>query len=107
MQVVGILTQTFTQLFHLVPPLVGLVLVLRRQDAGRWRQWAVALFGVSLAAGVFGLVVQLLLVTGRVAIGPNGLLFALLNVVVFLLSLAVSVLTVVAVLADRRPSPSA
>lgn len=98
------------QALHLLPPLVGLLLVLGIRATGLWRTWALLAFGLGLASGMASFGLTLLLYSGGYdVLGPSvhGLVQGLLN----LGSLAAAGFGVAAVVADRKgrasdPDPS-
>ncbi|WP_404349423.1 hypothetical protein LG324_15675 [Phycicoccus jejuensis] len=95
---------------HLVPPLVGLVLVARRRTRASWRTFALLSFGIGLVSGV-----SQAAITGSFWFGGTwGMevypVLSLLQTALGLVSLVGSALGVAAVLADRRddePAPPA
>ena len=92
-------------LAHLVPPVVGLVLVARIRSARPWRTWALLGFALALLSGLaqaaltgsywFG---------GMWGMGPYPVV-AVVQTLLGLVSLAAAGLGVVAVVADRREDP--
>lgn len=90
------------QLVHLVPPAVGLLLVLRMRTTQRWRTWAILAFSLGVLTGLASFVLTL------VVINAWGMRGALLDVystaqgLLALASLAAGGLGVAAVVADRR-----
>ncbi|MGG5258424.1 hypothetical protein [Phycicoccus avicenniae] len=97
------------QLVHVVPPLVGLVLVARVRTTRRWRTWALLSFGLSSGLALLSTLLSVAVVSG---FRPGGSfqLYGILSAGLGLLSLVAAGLGVAAVVADRTddaPAPGA
>jgi hypothetical protein len=94
-------------LAHLVPPVVGLVLVARIRTQRRWRTWALLFFGLSLFAGLS----QAALTGSWWFMGTWGMnaypVIAVVQAGLGLVALAASGFGVLAVVADRAADPVA
>ena len=89
------------QLVHVLPPVVGLALVLGSGARGPWRAWAVAFFGLSIL-GTLGSTLWLLWLTwGGRGLDGRYALFTLVEVGLGVLSLVAAGCAVAAVLVGR------
>ncbi|MBM6400560.1 hypothetical protein [Phycicoccus sonneratiae] len=103
----GHVLSTLLQLLHVLPPLVGLVVVARIRTTQRWRTFALTSFGlgVLLALASVGLSLGL---AYAYRLGFPYTALGLVSTLLSLLSLAAAGLGVAAVVADRAsdaPAP--